>query len=126
MDVNDEVRQAVAKEVRQTVAREVSAAVAKKVATGVALFMGFLVFVAVGGVVVQLLWNWLLPSLFGVPEVTLWQALGLLALSRILFGGFGRGGGSHDGPRRHHREWWRKSDSPQPVSQATTENAPQS
>ena len=72
------------------------------------------------------LWNWLLPPLFGVRQVTLWQALGLLALSRILFGGFGRGGGSHDGPRRHHREWWRKSDSPQPVSQATTENGPQS
>lgn len=123
MDVNDEVRRAVEKEVGETVAREVSQAVAKKVATGVALFMGFLVFVAVGGVVVQLLWNWLLPSLFGVPEVTLWQALGLLALSRILFGGFGRGGRSHDGPRR---EWWRKSDSPQPVSQAAPENGPQS
>ncbi len=101
MDVNDEVRQAVANEVRQ--------AVASKVAKGVALFVGFIVFVAVGGVVVQLLWNWLLPSIFGVREVTLLQALGLLALSRILFGGFGRGG-SPGGPRRVRREWWRKGE----------------
>jgi hypothetical protein len=49
----------------------------------------------VGGHLVRLLWNWLLPSLFGVPEVTYWQALGLLALSRILVGGFGLGGGGH-------------------------------
>ena len=39
--------------------------------------------------VVRLLWNWLMPSLFGVREVTFWQALGLLTLCRILFGGHG-------------------------------------
>jgi len=54
--------------------------------------VGILLFVAIGGAVVQLLWNWLLPSLFGWPEVTFWQALALLALCRILFGGFGRHG----------------------------------
>ena len=47
-------------------------------------------FVFLGGGVVMLLWNWLLPPLFGWREVTFWQALGLLALCRILFGGFGR------------------------------------
>lgn len=46
----------------------------------------------IGGEIVRLLWNWLMPALFGVREVTFWQALGLLALCRILFGG--RGGGS--------------------------------
>lgn len=45
---------------------------------------------AIGGGVVMLLWNWLMPPLFGRPEVTLWQAFGLLALCRILFGGTGR------------------------------------
>ena len=49
----------------------------------------FIVFIALGGGVVLQLWNWLLPPLFGVPEVTFWQALGILALCRILFGGFG-------------------------------------
>jgi hypothetical protein len=48
----------------------------------------------VGGTAVMLLWNWLLPPLFGVPLVTFWQAVGLLALCRILFGGLGRPGGS--------------------------------
>jgi hypothetical protein len=43
--------------------------------------------VAVGGEVVKLLWNWLLPPLFGFRQVTFWQAVGMLALCRILFGG---------------------------------------
>jgi hypothetical protein len=34
-------------------------------------------------------WNWLLPPLFGWREITFWQALGMLALCRILFGGSG-------------------------------------
>ena len=51
-------------------------------------------FVFIGGEVVMLLWNWLLPSLFGWPRITFWQAFGILALSRILFGGCGfRGSG---------------------------------
>jgi len=51
--------------------------------------LGLALFVAIGGAVVMLLWNWLMPALFGLPQVGFWQALGLLALSRILFGGFG-------------------------------------
>jgi uncharacterized membrane protein len=55
-----------------------------------------LLFIALGGEVVQKLWNWLLPPLFGWRLITFWQALGMLALCRILFGGFGFGGqGSH-------------------------------
>jgi hypothetical protein len=30
------------------------------------------------------LWNWLMPSIFNLPEITFWQALGLNALSTIL------------------------------------------
>lgn len=60
-----------------------------------AVIAGIAVFVAIGGFVVRELWNWLLPPLFGVPPVRFWQAIGLLALSRILFGGFGRSGGHH-------------------------------
>jgi len=30
------------------------------------------------------LWNWLMPTLFNLPSVTFWQALGLNALSTIL------------------------------------------
>jgi len=36
-----------------------------------------------------LLWNWLAPTLFGLPIITLWQALGLCILGRCLFGSSG-------------------------------------
>jgi hypothetical protein len=60
----------------------------------------FFAFLALGGQVVKLLWNWLVPVLFGWPPVDFWQALGLLALCRILFGGMGRSGGGHRGQSR--------------------------
>jgi hypothetical protein len=47
------------------------------------------------GVVVMLLWNWLLPALFGWPVIGFWQALGLLVLSKILLGGLRGGAGRH-------------------------------
>lgn len=34
------------------------------------------------------LWNWLMPTLFKLPAVTFWQAVGLLSLSWLLFGGW--------------------------------------
>ena len=64
------------------------------------IILAFIGFIAVGGAVVQLLWNWLLPSLFGVRAVTFWQALGILALCRILFGGSGLYSRSRSGVRR--------------------------
>lgn len=59
------------------------------------MVLAFLAFIVVGGAAVMVLWNWLLPSLFGLPVVTFWQALGLLALSRILFGGVRLSGRRH-------------------------------
>ncbi len=56
--------------------------------------LGLALFVVVGGEVVKLLWNWLLPPLFGWPAIGFWQGLGILALCRILFGGCGFGGSS--------------------------------
>jgi len=41
--------------------------------------------------VLMLLWNWLMPAIFDLSTITFWQALGLLALSKILFGGFSGG-----------------------------------
>jgi hypothetical protein len=56
-------------------------------------------FIFVGGEIVMHLWNWLLPPLFGWRLITFWQALGLLLLCRILFGGLGRGPRGPRGPR---------------------------
>jgi hypothetical protein len=44
------------------------------------------------GLIVMRLWNWLMPALFGWHVITFWQALGILILSKILFGGFRRPG----------------------------------
>jgi hypothetical protein len=45
-------------------------------------------FLAMGGIVL-LLWNWLMPVIFGLKTISYIQALGLFILSRILFGRFG-------------------------------------
>ncbi len=63
--------------------------------------IGIPLFLFVGGEVVKYLWNWLLPPLFGWHVLTFWQALGLLTLCRILFGGLGHHNGHHD------RHGWR-------------------
>ncbi len=39
------------------------------------------------GSAVLYLWNWLMPGLFGLHTITYWQALGLLGLGWVLFGG---------------------------------------
>ena len=57
-----------------------------------AAMLGILLFIAIGGAVVQQLWNWLVPAVFDLRPITFWQALGLLVLCRILFGGLGRHG----------------------------------
>src|SRR5215472_7061396 len=50
--------------------------------------------VLVFGYLVMWLWNWLLPPLAGWHRIAFGQAIGLLVLCRILFGGFrGRAGG---------------------------------
>jgi hypothetical protein len=57
---------------------------------------------------VMSLWNVLMPALFAAKAISFWQALGLLVLSKILFGGF-RGfprGGS--GWRRRMTERWER------------------
>lgn len=64
-----------------------------------------LVFIAVISIIVLLLWNWLMPAIFNLPEINYLQAIGILILSKILFLGIGK----HD--HRNHwkdREYWKK------------------
>ena len=76
---------------------------------GVVLAAGFaLVF----GLVVKLLWNWLMPAIFGLGVITYWQAFGIVLLAKLLFGGFGHHH-RHDGAERRlkrgdYREFWEK------------------
>ncbi|MDR1339514.1 MAG: hypothetical protein LBK58_05640 [Prevotellaceae bacterium] len=69
-----------------------------------------LVAVAGFGAIIMLLWNWLMPDVFRLECINIWQALGLLALARILFGGMGAGRFMGMGMMKHHgnpiREKW--------------------
>ena len=80
------------------------------VAKGAAFLVLVPALIAVLSFVVMSLWNALIPALFHGPIVTFWQAVGLLVLSKILFGGF-RGRGGHHGWHGHGRwrgEMWRE------------------
>jgi hypothetical protein len=73
----------------------------------VALLALFILIVVAGlGQAVLQLWNWLMPGIFGLPALTFWQAVGLLGLSWILFGGLrGFPGRSWHGHRRMRERW---------------------
>ena len=63
-------------------------------------------FIGVFSFVVMSLWNWLMPALFGWRLVSYWQAVGILVLSKILFGGFrGRPGPPWYWRRRMMERW---------------------
>jgi hypothetical protein len=79
------------------------------VVKGAAFLVLAIAFVAVLSFVVMSLWNMLIPSLFGGPTVRYLQAVGLLVLSRILFGGFrGRGGPHGRWRQRMWQERWER------------------
>ncbi len=68
-----------------------------------AAILGIILFTYLGGELVMRLWNGLLPGLFGWRQITFWQALGLLLLCRILFGGLGVRGSHHSNMRSRMR-----------------------
>ncbi|HMD36985.1 MAG TPA: hypothetical protein VKH42_18555 [Vicinamibacterales bacterium] len=68
-----------------------------------AAICGMIIVTFLGGKIVEWLWNWLMPQLFGWRSITFWQAWGLLALTRILFGGMHVKGGGGDHRVIRHR-----------------------
>ena len=76
---------------------------------------------ALFGFVTMLLWNWLMPEIFGLTTITYWQSWGLLILSCILFKGLGSGdsGGRSDRKRKRHlRRYMNESQAPDKGSPA--------
>ena len=74
--------------------------------------IGLLLIAAAFSVIVMLLWNWLMPAIFGLTTINLWQALGLFALTRILFGSFSflsKARMMHDHKNLVFREWMKMS-----------------
>ncbi|HEQ78696.1 MAG TPA: hypothetical protein ENN76_00350 [Euryarchaeota archaeon] len=59
------------------------------------------------GWVVMLLWNWLMPAIFGLPTIGFWKAWGLVILAHILFKA-GRHGPNDDGHFHPHPPWKEK------------------
>jgi hypothetical protein len=79
------------------------ATIAVKVVLGIMAIIAFAFLVGYG---VMLLWNWLIPDIFGGTAITYWQAVGILVLVKILFGGFG--GHKPKGGNRHSRNHLRR------------------
>ena len=58
----------------------------EKVLVGILAGIGLIGLVVVLlGWPLMLLWNWLMPTIFGLPIITFWQAVGLNLLSTVLF-----------------------------------------
>ena len=60
---------------------------------GLMFFIFFIAAVLLFTWIVMNLWNAILPAVLHVSSITFGQALGILILSKILFGGFHRGWG---------------------------------
>jgi hypothetical protein len=74
----------------------------KFIGFGIVGTLGLTALVALTGLVVMLLWNALLPSLFGLAAITFWQAVGLALLVKV-FGLLLRGHRHPPHPMaRHH------------------------
>ncbi len=70
-------------------------------------FMFPLLFIAAAllfSAIVMALWNAILPAVTGVKEINYIQAMGILLLSKILFGGF-RGGHGHYQWNKMNAKW---------------------
>jgi len=68
----------------------------------------FPLFIFLFGEAVLQLWNWLMPAIFGLHTITFWQALGLLALSWLLFGGMRGMHSSGIARERIRRRMWER------------------
>jgi len=75
--------------------------------TGVIIAAAFAV---VFGALVMVLWNWLLPGIFGLGTIGYWQGFGLVLLAKLLFGGTGYKGTGTDRHKYADKYWYRKYD----------------
>ena len=67
----------------------------------------FIAFIALIGLLFMSLWNWLMPTIFGLPFISYGQALGLLLLSKLLFSGI-TPSWSRQSPPTQMKERWRE------------------
>ena len=80
----------------------------QKILTGIGFGIGGIALLALFGLFVMLLWNWLMPDLFGFKQLDYWQAWGLLILCTILFKGFGSSNNSSGSAERKRKRQLRR------------------
>lgn len=61
------------------------ATIARWMVLGIFAAIGFALLI---GYIIMLLWNWLMPEIFGLTTINYWQAVGIIILAKFLFGGF--------------------------------------
>ena len=60
------------------------------------------------GFATMYLWNWLMPAIFHLPEITFWQTIGLMILSRFILGFGCHKGSRHERFRNKMYDKWEK------------------
>jgi hypothetical protein len=95
----------------------------QKILLGIGFGIAGIGLLALFGWVVMLLWNWLMPDLFGLKRLDYWKAWGLLALCTILFKGFGAGNsGRSDRKRKQHlRQYMQEEGGPSEAAPSAKE-----
>jgi hypothetical protein len=76
----------------------------QKILFGILFAIGGIGLLALFGLVVMLLWNWLMPEIFGLKQLSYWQAWGLLVLCSILFKNWGGGNNNGSVERKRKRQ----------------------
>ena len=81
-------------------------------------FIGFIILGVIGaaffafifGYLIMLLWNWLMPMLFGLTTITFWQAVAIAFLARLIFGGnkHGHDRSRNNTPRDRFTSRWKR------------------
>lgn len=99
--------------------------VGQKVAIGFILGIIIVGIAAAVGLVTKLLWNWLMPEIFGLPSITYWQSVGLLLLSCIFFKNIGNdSSGKRSDRRRKRRLRHYMSEEQKPENESPPEDQP--
>lgn len=66
------------------------------------MIIAAILFLLLFGYGFMLLWNWLMPEVFGLPILSYWQAVGVLVMAKLLFGSF-EGMNSKKSSRKSHK-----------------------
>lgn len=74
------------------------------------MIIAAIVFLLLFGYGFMLLWNWLMPNIFGLPLLDYWQGVGILVMAKILFGNFESKGPKRQGKNSSSRFRDRRDD----------------